>query len=136
MTHPLVEQLRFTRREFRRGLQGLSEADAAHRVLPMNCISWNVGHMAWQEQRYFLRFAQGKVLLPEIDRLYRYGAEACTPALAESLSAWEAITAAADPWLDALTTTGLQSAVGGEGWIADKTFGSLMLRTIYHYWYQ
>jgi hypothetical protein len=135
MIHPLVEQLRFARSEFRRGLQGLSEEDAMRRLLPMNCISWNVGHLAWQEQRYFLRFGQGKVLLPEIDRLYRYGADACTPSLAESLSAWGAITAAADPWLDTLTTAGLRSTVGGEGWIADKTFGSLMLRTVYHYWY-
>jgi hypothetical protein len=49
--HPLVLQLQFTRSEFKRGLKGLSEEDASHRLLPMNCISWNVGHLAWQEQR-------------------------------------------------------------------------------------
>ena len=82
-----------------------------------------------------MRYGQGRVLLPEIDRLYHYGADACMPPLADSLAAWQAITAAADPWLDSLTTAKLQSTVGGEGWIADKIFGSLVLRTTYHYWY-
>jgi hypothetical protein len=55
MTHPLVDQLRITRSEFMRGLRGLQEADAQQRRLePMNCISWNVGHLAWQEQQYFI----------------------------------------------------------------------------------
>jgi hypothetical protein len=46
-----VWQLRFTRREFQRGLAGVSDADARRRIEPMNCISWNTGHLAWQEQR-------------------------------------------------------------------------------------
>ncbi len=55
MIHPLVLQLRFTRSEFKRGLDGLSDADARRRLEPMNCISWNIGHLAWQEQRYWLQ---------------------------------------------------------------------------------
>ena len=58
MLHPLVAQLRFTRSEFQRALVGLTEDEAAQRFMPMNCISWNVGHLAWQEQRYFVYFAQ------------------------------------------------------------------------------
>jgi hypothetical protein len=54
MTHPLVEQLRFTRSEFARGLVGLSQDDAMKRIQPMNAISWMIGHLAWQEQRYWL----------------------------------------------------------------------------------
>ncbi len=135
MTHPLVQQLRFARSEFRRGLQGLTEDDARRRIMPMNCISWNVGHLAWQEQRYFLRFGLGQIALPEIDRLFAYGAPACIPALAESLSAWETVTTAADPWLDILTTAKLQEPVGRGGWMADKIYGSLLLRTVFHYWY-
>ena len=49
MPHPLVEQLRFTRSGFLRAIKGLSDADARKRILPMNCISWNIGHLAWQE---------------------------------------------------------------------------------------
>ncbi len=65
MSHPLVDQLRFTRTEFMRGIKGVKDADACRRFLPMNCISWNVGHLAWQEQRYFLNFGQSLVLLPD-----------------------------------------------------------------------
>ena len=53
-THPLIEQLRFTRAEFRRAAKGVSDDDARRRFLPMNCLAWNVGHLAWQAQRYFL----------------------------------------------------------------------------------
>ena len=52
MPHPLVDQLRFTRNEFRRALVGLTDEEARRRFQPMNCISWNIGHLAWQEQRY------------------------------------------------------------------------------------
>jgi len=52
--HPLVRQLRFARREFVRCLEGLSDENARRRLMPMNCISWMVGHMAAQEQFYFV----------------------------------------------------------------------------------
>lgn len=79
MAHPLVQQLRFTRKEFIRGIKGVPEEDARKRLLPVNCISWNVGHLAAQEQRYFLRFGQGKMLLPEIDKDFGFGAPASAP---------------------------------------------------------
>ena len=131
MTHPMVLQLRFTRSEFIRGLKGLSEEDAQKRLLPMNSIGWNVGHLTWHEQRYFLIFAQGKELYPEIGRLFAYGAPASTPPLAEMLAAWEAVTAAVDPWLDTLTTEKLQEKLGK----GNRIWGNLLQRVIYHYWY-
>lgn len=135
MTHPLVGQLRFTRSEFRRGLAGLSEEDAARRLLPMNCIGWNVGHLAWQEQRYWLFRAQGRILLPEVNELFAYGAPGSTPRLAEMWTAWEAITAAADPWLDGVSSERLQQRYLVDGQPGPTTFGNLMQRVIYHYWY-
>jgi hypothetical protein len=39
-THPLVDQLHFTRAEFRRGLRGTPETDGARRLEPMNSIGW------------------------------------------------------------------------------------------------
>jgi len=135
MTHPLVQQLRFSRIEFMRGLEGLSEADARQRCLPMNCISWNVGHLAWQEQRYFLFYAQGRLLLPEVNTLFAYGAPASTPDLAEMVAAWDAVTRAVDPWLDSLTAEKLLEHVVREGRVSRYIFGSLLQRTIYHYWY-
>ena len=135
MPHPLVEQLRFTRSEFQRGLVGIASEDARKRLLPMNCISWNVGHLAWQEQRYFLTFAQGKTPLPELNQQFAYGAPASTPALEEMQQAWQAVTRAADVWLDALTTAGLQQTFSNPagGWTT--SFGNLVQRVIYHYWY-
>jgi len=135
MPHPLVTQLRFTRREFKRGLDGLAEADAQRRCLPMNCISWNVGHLAWQEQRYFLFYAQGQMLLPDIDRQFAYGAPASTPALEEMWEAWTTITRAAEAWLDTLTSARLLDHVVRGGKVTEYLFGSLLQRVIYHYWY-
>ena len=66
-SHPLVQQLRFTRREWLRGLQNITEADAAHHFEPMNSISWTVGHLAWHEQRYWLERAQGQILYPNLN---------------------------------------------------------------------
>jgi hypothetical protein len=134
--HPLVKQLKFTRSEFRRALRGISERDACKRILPMNCISWNVGHLAWQEQRYFLYYGQEQLLYPEIDQNFAYGAPASTPSLREMLAAWDAVTQAADPWLETLTSEKLQQPVlRKDGQPSQRIFGSLLQRTIYHYWY-
>jgi DinB superfamily len=115
MAHPLVDQLRFTRSEFWRGLEGLSGEDAVRRIGPANSISWSVGHLAWQEQRYC------------------FGCPASTPPLEEMKGMWQAVTAAADPFLDSLTTSDF------ERWltVGQATFqpGSLLHRTIYHYWF-
>src|SRR5258706_13031963 len=102
--HPLVAQLHFTRSEFQRSLAGLAADDACKRILPMNCISWNVGHLAWQEQRYFVTFAQGNILLPELNQQFAYGAPASTPALEDMQNLWQVATHAADTWLESATT--------------------------------
>lgn len=133
--HPLVLQLQFTRSEFKRGLKGVSEEDAAKRFLPMNCISWNVGHLAWQEQRYFLYFGQGLLPFPEMQERFAYGAAASTPSLKEALAYWKKITQAADPWLESLTSEKLLSQVIKDGKPLQRIFGNLLQRTIYHYWY-
>jgi hypothetical protein len=135
MAHPLVDQLRFARSEFRRGLEGVTEEEAQKRFLPMNCISWNVGHLAWQEQRYWLTRAQGKVLHPELNQEFRYGAPASTPSLQKTLDVWAAVTGESDGWLDGVTTETLGQAVLVDGKPSEFIYGSLLLRTIYHYWY-
>ncbi len=133
--HPLVFQLKFTRDEFKRALKGLAEEDATKRLMPMNCISWNVGHLAWQEQRYFLYFGQGLLPYPEIQEAYAYGAPCSTPPLREVLSYWRRITHAADPWLESLTSEKLLEQVIKDGKPLQRMFGNLLQRTIYHYWY-
>jgi hypothetical protein len=135
MPHPLISQLRFTRSEFLRAVKGVSDDDARKRIMPMNCISWNIGHLAWQEQRYFLHFGQGKMPFPEINESFAYGAPASTPPLKEVLSAWKVITAAADPWLDTLTSKKLQEHVLSNDKPTARVYGNLLQRIIYHYWY-
>ncbi|HZQ11170.1 MAG TPA: DinB family protein [Anaerolineae bacterium] len=135
MPHPLVTQLRFTRSEFQRSLDGVNDAYARQRIMPMNCISWNVGHLAWQEQRYFLTFAQDQVLLPDIQEQFRYGAPASTPTLADMVKAWRTITSAADQWLDTVTNEKLLEIYNHPSGQWSTSFGNLLQRVIYHYWY-
>ena len=135
MSHPLVLQLRFTRSEFLRGIKDVTEKEASKRFLPMNCISWNVGHLAWQEQRYFLSFGQGITLYPKIAKDFAYGAPASAPSLKEMLTAWRKISKAADPWLDTVTSEMLQQNVVSNGKQIRYKYGNLLQRVIYHYWY-
>ena len=118
-----------------RAVKGVNDEDARKRFLPMNCLSWNIGHLAWQEQRYFLYFAQGQMLMPEINTEFAYGAPASTPALKEVRKAWKDITAAVDPWLDSLTSARLEQAVLKDGKPTSRIYGNLLQRVIYHYWY-
>jgi uncharacterized damage-inducible protein DinB len=135
MHHPLVRQLHFTRSEFIRAINGVTDLEAQKRFLPMNSIGWNVGHLAWQEQRYFVTFAQDQVLLPELNEQFAYGAPASMPSLAAMLTAWQTATDAADGWLDRVTTEGLLATYTNpaDGWTT--SFGNLLQRVIYHYWY-
>ncbi len=136
--HPLVAQLRFARAEFLRTVDGVTDEDSQRRFLPINSIGWNVGHLAWQEQRYWLWRGQDRLIRPDIHDQYAYGAPASTPPLGEALTGWRELTTAADPWLDGLDTAALDASHDGidtEGNPVTFTFGTLLLRTIYHYWY-
>ncbi|HLW02998.1 MAG TPA: DinB family protein [Ktedonobacterales bacterium] len=135
MPHPLVLQLRFARSEFQRALEGLTDEEARLRFLPMNCISWNIGHLACQEQGIWLWLAQGKLPLPHVNAQFASGVPASTPALSEVWEAWRTITQAADLWLDAITTEKLQEYAVEDRQPTPYMFGNLLLRNIYHYWY-
>ena len=102
MAHPLVEQLRFTRAEWLRGLRGVKEAEALRRFEPLNSIGWIVGHLAWQEQRYWLTRTRGVTPHPELNDLVASGGPPSTPSLHAMGAAWRDVTAAVDPWLDGL----------------------------------
>jgi hypothetical protein len=135
MTHPLIDQLYFARKEFKRGLEGVSDEEALRRFLPMNCISWNVGHLAWQEQRYWLTHMQGLTLIPELNELVGNGRPACTPPLAEMWAAWHTVTQAADDWLNHLTAETILQPYIHNGEVTKYPVGSRIQRVLYHYWY-
>lgn len=135
MTHPLITQLQFARSEFVRCLEGLTDEDAQKRLLPMNCISWMIGHVANQEQFYWIYLAQGKLVRPGLNEIVGYGRPASTPPLDEMWLAWRTITAAADPFLDTLTTEQLTTYLAQGETKARETTGTMLLRNIYHYWF-
>jgi len=133
--HLLVAQLRFSRSEFVRGLEGVTEQEALRRLLPMNCISWMVGHLANQEHRYWVIFAQQKNVAPDLYELVGYGKPASTPPLGEMWAAWRKVTATADEYLDSLTPEIMQGYLTRDGKPVDESIGTLLMRNIYHYWY-
>jgi len=133
--HPLVTQLRFARSEFARGLEGVSEADGLVRHLPMNSIGWMVGHMANQEHRYWVVFAQGREVVTGLRERVGTGRPASTPPLAEMWSAWRTATTAADDYLDTLTIDLLGAHLESDGRPIDESVGTMLVRVIYHYWY-
>jgi hypothetical protein len=113
----------------------MPEEDASRHFGPMNCISWTVGHLAWQEQRYFLQRAQGKVIFPELDTTYAYGAPMSTPALSDTMSIWRHVVEASAPYLETLATDSLQEELLLDGKPVGQSVGSAMRRMTYHYWY-
>ena len=102
----------------------------------MNSISWIVGHLAAQEQRYWLTIAQGgRQVVPALTA-FGYGKPASTPPLDEMWAAWHAVTQATDPYLDGLTSelllTYLTNSAGSP---LDESIGTMLRRVTYHYWY-
>jgi len=130
--HTLVTQLRFARSEFLRCLDGVSAEDAVRRIGPMNCISWIIGHLASQDNRYWVLMGQGQTLFPDLRQLVGFGRPASTPPLDEMWATWRTVTAA-DPYLDALTPDLLQTHFQRQGKPIQESIGNLLLRNIYNY---
>lgn len=135
MTQPLVTQLRFARSEFVRCLETVSAEEAQQHLGSMNCISWIVGHLASQENLYWVVRAQGQNLAPELEPLVGWGQPASTPPLEEMWAVWRTVTAAADDYLDTLTPDLLLTHQKEAGQALDETIGTKLLRNIYHYWF-
>jgi hypothetical protein len=135
MTHPLIDQFRFTRREWLRGLDGVTEEDGARHFGQMNCISWIVGHLAWHEQRSFLQRPQNIILFPSLNEVFAFGAEMSTPSLKEMLETWHMVTQASEAYLDSLTTETLLTNLLLNGEPTRQTRGSALRRITYHYWF-
>ncbi len=133
--HPLVTQLRFARSELERCLDGVSAEDAVRRLEPMNCISWIVGHLAHQEHRYWVQVARGLNVALGLDDLVGWGKPASTPPLDEMWETWRTVTSAADEFLDTLSPETLQRYPEWKGKVVDESYGTLLMRNIYHYWF-
>ncbi len=136
MSHPLVTQLKFARSEFVRCLQGVSKEDAVRRNEPMNCISWFVGHLAVQENFYWVYMAQEKSIQPSLNKLVGYGQPASTPPFDEMWQSWEDITQTADKYLETITQGVLETNIMFDnGKTSRERIGTMLLRNYYHYWF-
>jgi hypothetical protein len=135
MPHVLVAQLRFTRSELQRCLQGVSAEEAQRRLGPMNCLSWIVGHLATQENAYWVLWAQGARLAPGLYELVGHGQPASTPPWDEMWEVWREITSAADKYLDTLAEAQLRTHLEWEGKPLPESIGTMLLRNIHHYWF-
>ncbi len=135
MAHLLVKQLHFARREFLRAWNGVSAEDARKRLMPMNCISWIIGHLASQENQYWVYLGQGKELVPGLRQQVGHGQPATTPDLDEMVSAWQTITKEADLFLDGLTSEKMETHFIRNGAQIPENIGTLVMRNTFHYWY-
>ncbi len=133
MAHMLVEQLRFTRSDWLRGLKDVDAEEARRRHGRINSISWMIGHLAWHEQRYWFERASGQLPLPRL-RDFGYGAPPCEPPLDEVWEAWHSITAMTDPWLDTLTVAQMSQYLPADAG-QEENIGTRLLHINYHYWY-
>ena len=125
MTHPLIDQVRFARREFVRSLDGVTNDEGVQRFGPINSISWIIGHLADQEQRYWLERRGLDPLVPGLHERVGFGQPASTPPLDEMWDAWRTITAASDPFLDALTTDDLEAFLTVDGKPLRESVGTM-----------
>lgn len=133
--HPLVTQLRFTRSEFVRCFKDVSKEDAVRRIMPLNSLSWIIGHLANQEQTFWIFLPQGRVIVPGLNDLAGYGKPASLPPLDDMWSAWHSIVKVADEYLDTLTTASLQTHLIYKGKPRPENVGTMILRNTHHYWY-
>ena len=131
----MVTQLHFTRGEFVRCFEGVPAEDACRRPGNMNCLSWTVGHLAWQEHALWVELAQGQTIAPGLGELVGYLQPASAPPWDEMWRLWHAITKAADAYLERLTPEDLTAHFLWEGKPTDENVGVILLRNIYHYWF-
>ena len=133
--HPLVIQLKFARAEFKRCLDGVTNEDALKRFLPMNSISWIIGHLANQEHRYWVESAQGIRVVEGLNDLVGYGSPPSTPPLLEMWEVWGKVTQAANVYLLNLNEDTLMDHLLRDGSPSSENTGTMLLRNIYHYWF-
>lgn len=112
---------------------GLTEVDAGIRFLPMNSISWMVGHMAWHERLCWMRRARG-VKVERVLEAFGTGRPASAPSFAAMQETWHRVIFDADPFLDALTSADLEVPLAHDPREHPPSTGSQLQYVTYHYW--
>ena len=137
MVHPLVSQLHFSRNEFRRVFEGVTADEAETRLGQMNCMSWIVGHLAAQEQSYWVVLAQGleRTVDPGLNAIAGPGSPPSTPPWDEMWNTWTEITQTADRYLNGLDSETLTTFLERDGQPLRESVGTMLFRNIHHYWF-
>ncbi len=133
--HRLVRAQRFARSEFSRGLEGLTDEDALFRPKKadgsrMNCISWILGHMAYQEWLFFVSGAGGR-WDGKLDP-FATGQPASEPALSHALDIWLEAAARSDERLEHVDEEALRQPLQ-TSW--PENLGTAVMRNTFHYWF-
>ncbi len=128
--HQLVQMQHIARKEFERGLTGLSDEDARKRIDPMNSITWIIGHIAWHQHLFFVALPKDQDERPEYGA-FGTDAPASTPSLDDVVELWRTSCIEADGWLDNATDDSLMQLTSPWG---DKNGGTLLVRNIFHTW--
>ena len=148
MAHPRVEQLRYARSEFARGLAGIPPEVARHELGQMNSISWMVAHLAWHEQISWLTRAQGLTPFPQLVEIASSGSARSNPDFDEVFDLWKQVCALGvlDKGIDRMTVglgmiprgevglifanIGLALSVDGAHIITGATFSAVVVMVI------
>jgi DinB superfamily len=133
MPHPLVDQLRFTRAEWLRGLDGVSESDGVRRILPMNSLSWIVGHLAWHEREVWVSRGLGRSVEPVLEAVASE-MPGSSPSFETMSAAWSRIVALSDPLLDGLTVAAMTQPLPFDRGSEPPSAGTELFHVLYHYW--
>jgi len=130
--HHLVRYVQHTRRELRRAVEGMSIADLEHRVGGLNSVAWIVGHLARQEQTYWLT-ARDEPAVADLDA-FGHGEPAAAADFETVYQAWQRVTATADVWLAGLDEAALHTHVHGRSLFERENVGTLLTRVSGHYY--
>lgn len=131
--HHLVRSVQNVRREFRRALEGVQVADLERRVAGLNSAAWMVGHLAWQEQGYWL-LPRGEPPVAEALQGFGRGVPDPMPPFERLWEWWEQVTALSDPWLETLDADDLREHLHGRRLFEQENLGSLCMRVVGHYY--
>ena len=123
------------RRELRRAIEGLNDVDMEKRVGGINSVAWIIGHLAWQEQAYWLE-PRGLPLVSA--QLADYGSGKTVPEQMDTFETlfaqWQKVTESSNDWLESLSTEDLKGHLKGRKSFEKENIGSLLMRVIGHYY--
>jgi len=131
----ILNQLRFARSEFQRGFEGVSDEDSRRRFMPINSIAWIVGHLAWHEQHYWLKRAQGIIPFPRLEEVAAIGKPPADVLLNEMADLWQAAINASEDYLVKLSKEDMEKRLIVNGKELSANIGTMFMRITYHYFY-